>query len=813
MSFSGCTFTNNGGSTGGAIYVGGNTRNTAFSNCKFSSNSATNGGGAIYIASSCYNLTFSGLEISEVSATNAGGAVYIASGCYNICFKGSNFQSSIASGTSRSLLSSATPGIGGAVYIASNANNISFIGTDFISNRANSPGNAAGANGGAMFVADGSTVYIDGSTFRSNTAYSNGGAVALQNSRLNITNSIFISNNATNDFGGAVYFSTTSNYMNVSKSTFTSNSARAGGAMYFAGAVSNQKITESAFNANTARNGDGGAIFYTGNVNTLTIGSNFTANTASGNGPAIAFIGSSNGVVFNNSRVTSHTSSTGAVYFAGTFQTLSIADSTFENNNATSATSSGPFNFASGTTLNVDGSQFTNNRAPNGGALYLPATVSDVNIDKSLFDTNTATGTGASNGGGAVYTNSKLTVTDSDFNKNRARNGGAVYVDGENSEISATFTNNVATVNAGAVYLNKKSTVSKSKFESNNAQNGGAVYLNSAGSTVSANFTSNTANAGGGAIYSANDNTVSASNFTENTAVSNGNAVYAASGSTGIMNSNFNGDNHVYVNGGATASLTKNREINEATDAFSVDNHGNLALSQNEFNTVIINRGVITTPVTVNISGNRTYTFDGFEFPLNASVLDDNNNSIASYALVYTTNHGNLDAPDNVNHNLTLITLFKYYEISATDSGLQNPTVYTAVINVIIRQGSYTWLQDKIDKLEGNVLDLERDVTFDPYYDLSQYNHYVNSGVNFKNGMLYNKTFTLQGNNRTISGFGQARIFDISVSHISITNTNFVNGNSSTTGGALYVSAGVGDVTIGDSAFRNNTAGGEGGAI
>ena len=84
-----------------------------------------------------------------------------------------------------------------------------------------------------------------------------------------------------------------------------------------------------------------------------------------------------------------------------------------------------------------------------------------------------------------------------------------------------------------------------------------------------------------------------------------------------------------------------------------------------------------------------------------------------------------------------MITRYEYYTVAGKDNGLTDLYSYIAIIKAYPVDGSYTWLQDKIDKNTEFVLD--RNVTFNPEYDLSIYNRYYN--INFTNGMLINKAF------------------------------------------------------------------------
>lgn len=129
--------------------------------------------------------------------------------------------------------------------------------------------------------------------------------------------------------------------------------------------------------------------------------------------------------------------------------------------------------------------------------------------------------------------------------------------------------------------------------------------------------------------------------------------------------------------------------------------------------------------------------------------------------------------------------------------------------NSTVNVGSYTYLQNLIDNSTGNVV-LDMDITFNPDYDLSPDNPYYGK-INFTNGVLINKTLTIDGNAFTINGNDASRIFNITAENCVLENTNFINGRSPTYGGAIYSNAY--NTTINYCNFTNNFGLDYGGAI
>lgn len=178
---------------------------------------------------------------------------------------------------------------------------------------------------------------------------------------------------------------------------------------------------------------------------------------------------------------------------------------------------------------------FISNRAGHGGAL----TYHDAGtIDGCIFINNTA----IDDYGGALSAkslkNMDLLIENSRFIGNRAPDGGACYMMGDEIGFSnCTFDSNFASLNGGAVFIKSGSTEIRNSRIANNAANvnGGGIYINALSSTVSGcEFINNEAipnvkavrDGLGGAIYvNSSQAVISDSIFTLNTA-RNGSAVY-----------------------------------------------------------------------------------------------------------------------------------------------------------------------------------------------------------------------------------------------------------------------------------------------
>ena len=135
-------------------------------------------------------------------------------------------------------------------------------------------------------------------------------------------------------------------------------------------------------------------------------------------------------------------------------------------------------------TITINGGKFYNNKAVNGGVVYLTYT-GNVTINDGKFYNNTAT----SNGGALAAGNRAVTLTinGGEFYSNTANNGGAVYMNTDVGLSTLNMTggeihNNTAN-NGGAVYIATKADVTLSATEG--ADVGGIIRDNTASQLAS----------------------------------------------------------------------------------------------------------------------------------------------------------------------------------------------------------------------------------------------------------------------------------------------------------------------------------------
>ena len=264
------------------------------------------------------------------------------------------------------------------------------------------------ATGGALRLTNSASAVINGSSFTNNKAQGLAAAIDADSTSgdLTISNSEF-SGNASTDNGGAIYFSGSSTSMTISNSRFTKNTADSNGGAMHVGAFTTVNISGGVFTDNVAAS-SGGALDFASTIGTGTVtvsGSSFSGNVAGQSGGAI------------NSSVTSGFS-------------LTVSNSVFASNSASNA----------------------------GGAILADRTV---NIYRSVFSDNKATGTSATHGrGGAILAFGATRLENSTFYNNRAINEGGAFHGRTPSAVvtirHATFVNNQSTgsgKNGNSVYF------------------------------------------------------------------------------------------------------------------------------------------------------------------------------------------------------------------------------------------------------------------------------------------------------------------------------------------------------------------------
>ncbi|KZX14527.1 hypothetical protein [Methanobrevibacter filiformis] len=165
----------------------------------------------------------------------------------------------------------------------------------------------------------------------------------------------------------------------------------------------------------------------------------------------------------------------------------------------------------------------------NNGRIF-NVNIGDINQSLTLVNLTFVNGNvnGSDGNGSALYIiNANTTISNSEFINNSANFGGAIYNNDTSNNfkiIDSNFTSNLAINNGGAIYLNgpKSSNILNSTFinlifNNNSATNGGAIYNNVSNFNLTNSTFMNNSATNGGAIY----NNVSNFNLTNSTFMNN----------------------------------------------------------------------------------------------------------------------------------------------------------------------------------------------------------------------------------------------------------------------------------------------------
>ena len=276
---------------------------------------------------------------------------------------------------------------------------------------------------GGVIISSKSIIDISQSKFENNRAEIGGVICALSNSIINMSDNVFIRNTAI-EHGGVLYSDRST--ITIEASEFHSNSASTGGVLR--SYSSTITIETSEFNTNTANSV--GGVLYSFYSDVAIRESEFYNNTATAGG-ALSFVGGTitvEGSVFYNSSAMH-----GGVLNCDLGSTVTIRRSEFYFNSAT--VNGGVLNSYTNTITIVESVFHDNSAAWRGGVLYssggkinfgvgdvLPSSHS-ITIQGSNFLNN-----GAVYGGALYFLNcNNITMQVSEFRNNRATRGAAIF--------------------------------------------------------------------------------------------------------------------------------------------------------------------------------------------------------------------------------------------------------------------------------------------------------------------------------------------------------------------------------------------------
>ena len=318
--------------------------------------------------------------------------------------------------------------IGGAIY-AENGTRVTITKSKFINNAANSSYNyilEQTAAGGALYATNNCSIFVFNSHFDKNLVYHGyrlGGTMAVHQGMIQFVKSVLV--NSVADKGAVVYLSESRGEFN--QTNISSNSAvYDGGALYSVNSSLN--LNHSVFFNNKAIN-KGGVLFLSQSAMDIQ-NCMFVRNSASGiNGDGgVIYAKMKSGWSAKSCQFNNNSATFGAVmHIDSTNQRMQVERCTFLYNIA-----------------DADGGVFYFNHNDKLNSTQISAS-SIVNAKQSNFYGNKAKGKGG------VYCkpyNNKLVIKDSDntYKRNRAENGGVMYISGSIFEASNTY----ATLNAAS---------------------------------------------------------------------------------------------------------------------------------------------------------------------------------------------------------------------------------------------------------------------------------------------------------------------------------------------------------------------------
>ncbi len=208
----------------------------------------------------------------------------------------------------------------------------------------------------------------------------------------------------------------------------------------------------------------------------------------------------SGNVVIQNCKLTDYSLASAIAVMQGASLTIS-GDNVIQNCVSDDVRGSinvvGNTNDEGATIVNIDGMSFLNNKAKSGAAISVPYFHATVTISNCKFENNEAT----AGEGGAVKSNSFITVQGSTFTGNKASGlGGAFYSNNGAKLEKVNFTNNTGQF-GGAIRCFKEIEITNGQFTGNQSEtDGGAIATSGSLTIVGGSFDGNKAERGG-AVY------------------------------------------------------------------------------------------------------------------------------------------------------------------------------------------------------------------------------------------------------------------------------------------------------------------------
>ncbi|MCF0226939.1 MAG: hypothetical protein HUK28_06530, partial [Methanobrevibacter sp.] len=358
----------------------------------------------------------------------------------------------------------------------------------------------------------------------------------------------------------------------------------------------------------------------------------------------------------------------------------------------------------------------------------------------------------------------------------------SITIDGKGHTIDGKNNGRIFNINTNVVNVTLKNinfVNGKVTSEYSQMLYGGAIFVVKSGSSltvINSTFTNTTAQYSGGAISSAGKVTVINSTFTNTRAEYDGGAIYCYGG-VNVTNSSFTNTTSVGYGG-----------------AIYNTNRGSVTLTNSSFtNTSSGSYGGAIYCITATVT-NSSFT--------NTTVINtgaSRGGAILSYMDATVVDSKFKDCKAKIGSDIS--SMSGSINLICNDYDGKNKYNNTEVngnVNKYIISGTFAEVEYRINQTEDKgVLNLEN----------KKY-----TAIDNDTTINVNKNITINGQGATLDADKRFRIMNI-VNGMSVTlkNINFINGNSSTSGGAIYS---ISDsLTVTNSSFTNNTAAIYGGAI
>ncbi len=646
----------------------------------------------------------------------------------------------------------------GGVMFASNASSaITYLGSMEGDNKTINitiEGNTA-KGGGALYAQNNNDIVIYGNTlFDSNTATGkNGGAICNTSGQLQIFYAEF-KNNTALYYGGAIYYSYSSTDAEtptiIKNAIFENNSARGGGAISLSGSEMTVENVSATCNKATTK---GGGFAYL-SKSTL----NIASGTIKGNvcdeesGGAFYLSGSTldlNGDKDNRISIFENTTTGNGGVICAYVQTEEIVKGQDADGKDIIET------ISTRSTVNASYVDFRSNESTTsspygGGAIY--ASNTDITVDNTIFELNNAIYGGAI----SLFSSSTLKGDVISFINNIAKeSGGVMYT----SKSSVEFTNITVSDNSAKGYTKTEDVLDEETGEPTGETTekvivgkGGAFYINSNSTFKCTSITATGNNAGnGGFMYSGySEITIDGdSSFKFNSATSeesqHGGGAFYLSDCTGSINGAEISENTA-SNGGAVAIFK--------SDDF-------------KFNNCIFDKNTVTATGGTFYVNTSTIVVDACK--ITESYGKGNGGIIYSTTSNITVKGSELSTNDGGNG---LIYLTKTTLTSTNDKYLNNTSKYgvyhiNSKSNVTINNGT---MNNNTAKFGAGI--------------------YIPNGTLTINGLSASGNKATGGNGGVINITSKAGV----TTAVTINNATFTN-NQAETGGAIYISCDLSDVT------------------